>query len=123
MNAKRLCAVVLCGLIGAGLVGMAMGNSAVEGEPGMMASPQTIVLAKVTQLTVHTNIPASTVAGETVALNGVAPVGLGADSLGHLVARFDVVDLGLEAGEVELELTGEYVDGGGFAAVDVVRVK
>ena len=66
MGKTLLGVVALVGLLG---LGVALGNSAVKGDdPAMMASPQTIVLAKVDSVTVHTNIPASTVAAGTLAL-------------------------------------------------------
>jgi hypothetical protein len=113
--------------MGLGISGLAFGNSAVKGdEPAMMVSPQTIVLAKVDTVTVHTNIPATTVAGETVTLDGAAALAVWADDLGHLAARFAVADLGLEpAPAVVLTLSGAYIDpaAGTFSAQDTVRVK
>ena len=117
----------LCALMGLGISGLAFGNSAVKGDaPAMMVSPQTIVLAKISAVTVHTNIPAAAVAGETVTLNGAAALAVWADDCGHLAARFAVADLGLEPTEaVVLTLSGAYVDpdAGTFAAQDTVRVK
>ena len=83
-----------------------------------MVSPSTIVLAKVDTVTVHTNIPAAGVDPESLDLNGATPTDVYADNLGHLAAKFAVADLGLEAGETTLTLSGD-----GFAASDVVRVK
>jgi hypothetical protein len=77
----------------------------------------------VSDITVHTNIPLSTVAAGTVKLNGVAASGVWADTLGHLVARFRVADLRLAPGVATLTLTGLFRDGAGFAADDVVTVK
>ncbi|MBN2451600.1 MAG: hypothetical protein JXR77_14525 [Lentisphaeria bacterium] len=114
----------LCGLLALGIAGSVMANSAVDGDdPAMMASPQTIVLAKVSDITVHTNIPLSTVAPASVMLDGVAASGVWADSLGHLVARFRIADLELLPGEVTLMLTGLFDDGSAFAAADAVTVK
>ena len=125
-RAAFVCAA-LCALIGVGVGSVALGNMAVKGEdPGMMASPQTIVLAKVAGVTVHTNIPLTLVVSSTVTLNGVSPIApVWADDCGHLAARFAVADLGLQPGEVTLTLTGTYKGDAGetFAADDVVRVK
>ena len=116
--------VVLCALIGLGLGEATRGNGGVRGDqPGMMVSPQMIVLAKVTAVTVHTNIPEASVADGTVTLNGVAPLDVWADDCGDLVARFAVADLGLVPGEVTLTLSGDYAAGGTFTATDLVRVK
>ena len=72
--------VVLCALIGLGLGQATLGNGGVkDDQPGMMVSPQTIVLAKVDALTVHTNIPEASVADGTVTLDGVSPLDVWAD--------------------------------------------
>jgi len=128
MKKTFLGVLALSGVVGLGLVGTVMANSAVDGAlPAMMASPQMIVLAKVTTLTIHTNIPATDVDLATVALNGVAPTGLGVDNCGHLVAKFAVADLALDPGEVTLTLTGLYDDDAdedtAFAASCVVTAK
>ena len=115
-----------CAVIGLGLGSAALGNGGVKGgEPGMMVSPQTIVLSKIVAVTVHTNIPEGTVAPGTVTLDGVAPILTWADDCGHLAARFAVADLALQPGRVTLTLCGTYVgdDADTFAAEDVVRVK
>lgn len=119
------------GTVGCAVVGLvlaaAMGNGGVKGdEPGMMVSPQMIVLSKVSTVTVHTNIPAVSVDHATVTLDGVAPLAVWADDCGHLAARFAVADLGLEpADAVVLTLCGTYAAGAGdtFAVQDVVGVK
>jgi len=116
--------LVLCGVFSIGLAGIAMGNSAVGGEePAMMVSPSTIVLAKVSTLTVHTNIPASTVVPGSLDLDGAAPTSVGIDNCGHIVAKFAIADLALEAGEATLTLSGSLTDGSDFSATDVVTVK
>jgi len=123
--------VGLCALMGLGISGLAFGNSAVKGDaPAMMVSPQTIVLAKVGAVTVHTNIPAGLVDYESVTLDGATPLGVWADDCGHLAARFAVADLALEpARAVTLTLRGTLVDPetgepvGTFEAQDTVRVK
>ena len=118
---------VLCAVIGLGLGSSALGNGAVDGdEPGMMVSPQTIVLSKIAGVTVHTNIPARSVDYGSVTLDGVAPLYVWADDRGHLAARFRVADLGLAPGTVTLTLCGDYLVLGewdSFAAQDEVRVK
>ena len=114
-----------CALIGLGLGSAVLGNGGVKGnEPGMMASPQTIVLSKVSTLTIHTNIPEVRVAPGTVTLNDIAPLAVWADDCGHLAARFSVAELKLEpADEVTLTLCGTYITGSTFTVQDVVRVK
>jgi hypothetical protein len=116
--------VVVCALIGLGLGEATLGNGGVRGtQPGMMVSPQTIVLAKVATVTVHTNITETRVADGTVTLDGVAPLEVWADDCGDLAARFAVADLGLVPGDVTLTLSGDYAAGGTFTATDLVRVK
>jgi len=114
----------LCSLLGIGLVGIAMANSAVDGdEPAMMASPSMIVLAKVSTVTVHTNIDYAAVVTGSVTLDEAAPTSVGFDNCGHLVAKFTVVDLNLVPGEATLTLSGDFKDGVTFSASDVVTVK
>jgi hypothetical protein len=122
--------LVLCGILGIGLAGIAMANGALEGDiPAMMVSPSTIVLTKVSIISVHTNIPASSVNIGSLSLKNVdadidpaTPTYVYKDNLGHIAAKFDVADLGLEAGEATLMLSGVY-DGAPFSAIDVVTVK
>jgi len=122
---KVLSAVlVVCGMIGLVCAGVAMGNGALpDGEPAIMVSPAVIVLAKVSTVTVHTNVPADLDDLSTVYLNEASPVGVCADDCGDLVARFLVADLDLSAGQAALTLSCSYEDGSGFSATDVVRVK
>ncbi|HUW56898.1 MAG TPA: hypothetical protein VMZ92_09695 [Planctomycetota bacterium] len=116
--------LALCGLLGIGLAEVAVGNSAVGGDdPAMMVSPSTIVLAKVDAVTVHTNIPASTVEPGSLDLEGAAPIGIGVDSCGDIVARFAIADLGLKLGKATLTLSGALTDGSTFSATDVVMVR
>jgi len=116
--------LALCGILSLGLAAVALASSAVGGdEPGIMVSPSTIVLAKVNRITVHTNIPAATVVRDSLDLDGASPIGVGVDSLGHIVIKFALADLDLSPGDATLTLTGAYVDGGSFTATDTVRVK
>jgi hypothetical protein len=118
--------VVAAGLlvvVGLALGHLAVGNGALpSGDTAIMVSPQMIVLDKVDTVTVHTNIPASTVDADTVTLDGAEPLAVWADNCGHLAARFAVEDLGLEPGEATLTLSGAG-EGGTFSASDDVRVK
>ena len=124
MRRSSLGIVVLCGFLGIGLAVIAMANSAVEGdEPAMMVSPRAIVLAKVSTVTVHTNIPASAVEPASIDLDGTVPTSVGVDDCGDLVAKFAVADLGLEPGEATLTLNGTFTDGSSFSAAFVVTVK
>jgi hypothetical protein len=126
MKKTSLKIIVLCGILGLGLAGIAIANGALDGgEPAMMVSPSTIVLAKVGTITVHTNILAVDVdIVKRLYLDGVADIGLGVDNCGHIVGKFSVADLALKpADEVELTLTGTYLNAESFIAIDVVRVK
>ena len=139
MKKTFLTIVVLCGILGIGLAGIAIANSAVDGdEPAMMVSPSTIVLANdnVDTVTVHTNIPASTVVDDSLILNGATPTGVGIDSCGHIVAKFPIADLGLPesvdepvevpltlSGDLELEDEDDEIVIVSFSATDVVTVK
>ncbi len=113
-------------LLAAGFAGVALANKSVKSDDAaIMVSPQTIVTAKVDDVTVHSNIPAAAVVAESLALNGAAPLAVWADDCGHVAARFAVADLALAPGTAVLELTGAYADpaAGTFAAADTVRVK
>lgn len=116
--------LALCVVVGLVSTGVAMGNGALpDGDDAIMVSPGTIVLDKVSDVTVHTNIAAAIVVSGTVTLNGVVPTGVWADDCGDLVARFAIEDLGLVPGEVALTLGCARTDGGAFSATDVVRAK
>ena len=124
MKKTLLGIVLLCGLLGISLAGIAMANSAVDGdEPAMMASPSVIVLAKVDTVTVHTNIVASAVEAGSIDLDGAAPIRVGVDSCGHIVLEFSVADLDLEPGDRILTLSGAFEGGSSFSATDAVKVK
>ena len=122
---KNLVKLAVVFLVIGSAMGLVWANNGVGDEPAaIMVSPSTIVLAKVDTVTVHTNIPAADVDPESLDLSGASPTDVCADSLGHLVAKFLVAELGLEPGGATLTLSGDYVDDGGhFEASDVVRVK
>ena len=124
MKKNLLKIVVFCGFFSIGLAGIALANKAVEGDPpAIMVSPSVIVLEKVSTITIHSNIPASDVESGSIDLNGTAPTSVGVDSCGHLVAKFEVADLGLEPGETTLTLCGVFEYSGAFCASDMVTVK
>ena len=124
MKRPTLGIVVLCGLLSTAVAMIAMANKAVDGdEPAIMVSPNTIVLAKVGTVTIHTNIPAAIVDLGSIDLDGVAPTRVGVDDCGDLVAKFRVADLGLEPGKATLTLSGDFKNGDSFSATGVVRVK
>jgi len=124
---RALCVcVAACVVVGLGVGSMALANMAVKGnDPGMMVSPHTIVLAKVSAVTVHTNIPAGSVVSDSVTLNGATPLAVWADDCGHLAARFAVADLDLVPGDAVLVLSGTYTGETAetFSAEDAVKVK
>ena len=116
--------VGIVGLVIIGLAGIAAANKAVDGPvPSMMVSPNTIVLDKVSTITVHTNIPYSAVDPDSITLDDVVATGVFWDNCNHLVAKFRVADLGLTPGQVTLTLEGTTIDGESFSATDQVRVK
>lgn len=124
MTKTTLVVAAICGLLGLGLAGITMANSAVDSdEPATMVSPSTILLAKVDTVTVHTNIPASSVVSGSLDLDGAAPTSVGVDNCGHIVAKFAVADLDLEPGQATLTLNGSFKDEGSFSASDTVTVK
>lgn len=111
-------------LVSLGLGGNLGANGAVDGSTaGMMISPPTVVLAKVSQVTVHTNLPLSTVVPGSVTLEGVPASGVWADTLGHLVARFEVADLGLTPGVRTVVFAGLLQDGREFSLTAEIRIR
>lgn len=123
---KRILVVVGIAYVLIGLMfgSMALGSKAVKGDdPAMKVSPHTIVLGKVDTVTVHTNIPCSTVDTGTVRLETVEAEDVWADDCGDLAARFAVTELELDPGDVTLTLCGIYTDGEALEATDTVWVK
>lgn len=116
---------VVCAVIGLGLGSAALGNGRFKClDPSMAVSPHTVVLSEISAVTVHTNIPKSSVDLSTVTLDYVEPMYMWADDCGHLAARFSVDELGLvPADAVTLTLRGTLNSGVTFAPEDVVRVK
>ncbi|MBP7050960.1 MAG: hypothetical protein KBE65_08100 [Phycisphaerae bacterium] len=120
-NVSKLSVVFL--VVGS-IMGLAWANSAVDGDvPAIMVSPSTIVLARVSTVTVHTNIPAADVVRGSLALNGVPPTSVYVDDCGDIVAKFAAAKLGLTRGAATLTLCGDYGAGGSFSASDSVIVK
>lgn len=124
MNKIHFGVLGLCALLVLGLAGNAMANGAVDGdEPAMMVSPSVIVLSKVDTVTVHTNIFYSCVNTTDLNLDGAVPISIGADSRGHLVAKFAVSDLELSPGRATLTLYVSLLDGPVLSLADTVGVR
>ncbi len=108
-------------------VSAVLANSACKGDdPAIKISPKTLKLSgPVSTLTVHSNIPASTVVFDTVALEGIAATSVFADDLGDLVAKIDITELkdSLTPGVLTMTLTGITVDGEAFAVAGTLTVK
>ena len=119
--------VVLLLLVSGSLVGLAWANGAAAGdETCIVISPKTLVLsAPVAMVTVHSNIPYSTVDTTSLELDGVPVRYTKADSRGELVAKFLVADVEaiLVSGEMTLTLAGSYKDGTEFSVSDTITVK
>ena len=112
--------VVVCG-------GLVMANKASEGEGYCITiSPKTLVLSSVdTIVTVHSNIPYSSVNTVSLTLNGIPATFTKADACGDLVVKFgraDVKDI-VEPGMATLTLSGELKDGTPFEASDTITVR
>jgi hypothetical protein len=112
--------------IGLSLALLAFGGARTEDELGVAISPQKLLLGTVQSgtVTVHTDIPLSLVAEDTLELEGIAASSVYADSLGHLVAAFPEADVkGLVSPpSAVLTLTGSYTDGEAFSGADSVMV-
>ncbi len=94
-------------------------------------SPSTLnIQSKGEVVTVHTDIPYSSVVGGTVILNGIPISWWKADNQGNFVAKFDMSDVKAlaEAGELEvpgenvLTLTGYTNDGEEFTGTETIVV-
>lgn len=124
-HATALVVMALLGVSGAVVVNA---NNACDGdEPTIMVSPNVLVLSSdVACVTVHSNIPYGLLELDSLALNGVTPYLTKRDSLGHLVAKFRVDDIGsvVEPGRVTLTLTGTVKNGETLLeAADTITVR
>jgi hypothetical protein len=117
-------AVVLMIVVCSGLV---MANKASDGEGFCITiSPKTLFLgSEDTIVTVHSNIPYSTVDTVSLTLNGIPAQFTKADACGDLVVKFsraDVKDI-VEPGFAVLTLSGAFKDGSLFEASDTITVR
>ena len=112
--------VVLC------LAGAVFSNSRTTDPLGVAVSPQNLLVGSDQggSVTVHTAIPASTVVGDSMELNGIPVSGIYVDALGHIVGNFNeaAVKAIVAPPTATLVLTGVYLDGTGFSGSDTVRV-
>ena len=103
--------------------GLVMANKA---SSGITISPKTLVLSSVdTIVTVHSNIPYSSVKTASLYLNGISATFSKADACGDLVVRFERADVKgiVIPGDATLTLSGELKDGTIFEASDTITVK
>lgn len=98
-------------------------------EMSITVSPNTLVLdSAVVCVSVHSNIPLSSVQRYSLDLSGVVPYLVKADSLGHLVAKFnadrirELVDDSTGT-SLCLTLSGTLLDGTPFSVSDTIVVK
>jgi hypothetical protein len=116
--------VVLLVVVCSGLV---MANKASEGEGYCITiTPKTLVLSSVdTIVSIHSNIPCSSVNTVSLTLDGIPATFTKADACGDLVVKFrraDVKDI-VEPGMATLTLSGELEDGTDFSASDTIIVR
>ena len=113
--------VILFGVVGTGLT-----NNRTDDPLGVAVSPQTLLLGwdQGGSVAVHTSIPYSSVAVETVELNEIAVNAAKADSCGNLVAYFDedAVKAIVAPPSAVMVLTGSRKDGTAFSGSDDVPV-
>ena len=117
-------AVVLLVVVCSGLV---MANKASDGEGFCITiTPKTLVLSSPdTVVSVHSNIPYSSVDTVSLTLEGIPAKFTKADACGDLVVKFsqtDVKDI-VEPGLATLTLSGAFKDGSTFTASDTITVK
>lgn len=104
---------------------LSAGMAAQAQEISIAVSPNVFNLdSQGTWVTVHADIPYSSVSGASVTLNGIPVEATFADDCGDLVAKFDLntVKAILSLGAFELRLTGLTKDGGTFSGTDTVVV-
>ena len=108
------------------LVAFASSNGRTDDPLGVAVSPQTLILGfdQGGNIKVHTAIPLRSVDRSSVTLNGIPAGGIGADSLGHMVAIFseDAVKAIVQPPSAVLTLEGLYNDGESFSGSDTVQV-
>jgi len=119
-TAANVLMVIVC-------TGLVMANKANEGDEFCITiSPNTLVPnSEDTIVTVHSNIPYSSVNTVGLNLNGIPATFSKADSWGDLVVKFkraDVKDI-VEPGIATLTLSGMLNDGSEFAVSDSITVK
>lgn len=124
---KTIISLAVMGIMLA-MIGQAFSNGKADqsNEVTVIISPNTFQLSmdQGGMVTVHTNIPYSAVVKPTVQLSGITNTFTKADSLGHLVAKFDewTIKALVDPPSATLTLTGDYNDGTSFAASDTVQV-
>ena len=92
----------------------------------IQVAPATIVLkAPCPHVTIHAEMPYSSVADNTVQINGLDADATFPDDCGNLVARiaFEKITALVEPPEAQITLTGMTEDGVQFEGMDTVRVK
>jgi hypothetical protein len=123
MKRMMIVVVVLCATLSIGWTLLAddSGDLAVS----IAISPSTLVMgSQGVWVTVHCDIPYSTVAGMTVELNGIDVDFTKADNRGDLVAKFqiDAVKGIVSPPSAELTLSGLTTGGVPFSGTDNIRV-
>ena len=111
-------------VVGASLV---TANSASEGEGYCITiSPRTLILSSPdTIVTVHSNIPYSSVDTASLTLDGIPATYTKMDACGDLVVKFSRADVKgvVVPGTAVLTLSGTFDDGTPFSASDTITVK
>ena len=127
---KNLVKLSLVILLISSIVGLAWANKACETPDGsfnIMISPSTIVLSSPCDtITIHSNIPYSSVIATSVAVNGIDVPFTKSDSCGDLVAKIGVDDLAefLQPNQtVTLTLSGILKNQTTFAVDENITVK
>jgi hypothetical protein len=122
----NLTVVFACLLVIGVCGGMVFAGARTDDPLGVAVSPQNLLLGSVQSgsVSVHTDIPLSSVDTLSLDLNGIPASGAGADALGNLVARFPEADVKaiVSPPGATLTLTGSYLQGGSFSGSDTVKV-
>ena len=126
---RKLLAVMGVATLGL-MVGVALaysgGYAQAQVEAVITISPQTLVLSSkcATWVTVHTNLPYSSVESASVSLDDIPIAWSKVDSRGFFVAKFQMGEVKAIAvpPSVELTLAGVLTDGQTFSGTDTVPV-
>ena len=128
MRRSTISVIAIC--LAIGLIAMSPSIGWAQDATINVAPNVLVISSQGTKVTIHSNIPAGTVNVSTLELSidgagSLIPIATFADARGHLVAKFDMLEVKgfVTVPSTVLTLAGIYFDGGSFSASDVIEVK